>query len=78
MDNALLHAPGNSPADKIEEQITFALIHARLYLAESDYEWDWKSATANTFVISCGCEGYRSSLKTITVSVVATYDVVGC
>ena len=38
MDNAPLHASGHSPADKIEERITFALIHVRLYLAESDYE----------------------------------------
>ena len=36
MDNALLHASGLSPADKIEEWVTFALCHARLYLAESD------------------------------------------
>ena len=38
MDNSLLHAAGNSPEYKIEEWITFALCHARLYLAESDYE----------------------------------------
>ena len=36
MDNALLYVSGNYPADKIEERITFALIHARLYLSESD------------------------------------------
>ena len=37
MDNALLSESGNPPAYKIEERITFALIHAHLYLAESDY-----------------------------------------
>ena len=31
-DNALLHASGLSPEDKIEERISFALYHARLYL----------------------------------------------
>ena len=36
MDNDLLHASGHSPADKIEERVTFALSHARLYLFESD------------------------------------------
>ena len=34
--NSLLHASGHSQADKIEERNTFALRHARLYLAESD------------------------------------------
>ena len=34
MDNALLHASRNSPKDKIEECIHFALSHTRLYLAE--------------------------------------------
>ena len=34
MDNDLLHAYGHSPADKIEEHITFALSHANLYLFE--------------------------------------------
>ena len=33
MDNDLLRASGYSPADKIEEHITFALSHARLYLS---------------------------------------------
>ena len=28
IDNDLLHASGNSPVDKIEERINFALIHA--------------------------------------------------
>ena len=36
MDNALLHTSGHSPAEKVEGWLTFALIHARLYLAESD------------------------------------------
>ena len=40
MDNAILHVYGHSPADKIEERITFALIHAGLYLSESDDELD--------------------------------------
>ena len=43
MHHALLHSSRHSPADKIEERNTFALIHARLYLAESDYEQDDKS-----------------------------------
>ena len=43
MDNDVLHVSGHSPADQIKEQITFALIHARSYLAESDYEQDNKS-----------------------------------
>ena len=34
MYNDLLHTSGHSPADKIEERINFAFIHARLYLAE--------------------------------------------
>ena len=38
IDNALLHASGNSPVDKIEERITFDSIHERLYLAKSDDE----------------------------------------
>ena len=62
MDNDLLHASGHFPADKIEERITFALIHARLYLFESDYEQDEKSATSNTFDITCGSGRSRSSL----------------
>ena len=62
MDNALLHASGNSPEYKIEERITFSLSHARLYLAESDDEQDDKSAIVNTFDISSGGRGSRSSL----------------
>ena len=76
MDNALLHVSGHSPAGKIEKRITFALRHARLYLAESDDEPDNKSASANTFNISCGGGGSSSSLSAITVSVLATSDVV--
>ena len=56
---------GNSPADKIKERITLALIHARLYLAESDDERDDKSDASNIFDISCGGEGYSSSLSDI-------------
>ena len=33
--NALLHAYGLSPADKIEERINIALCHVRLYLADN-------------------------------------------
>ena len=62
MYNSILHAYGNYPADKIEERITFALCHVCLYLAESDDDWDDKSATANIFDISCGVGGYSSSL----------------
>ena len=60
MDDALLRAAGHYPVDKIEEQITFALIHAGLYLAESDDEQYDKSAAANTFNISCGGGGSSS------------------
>ena len=62
MDNTLLRASGNSPADKIEERITFALSHARLYFFESDDEQDDKSAAENKFDISCGGGRSRSSL----------------
>ena len=41
MDNSLLHAYVHSPADKIEEWITFVLIHTHLYLFESDDEQDY-------------------------------------
>ena len=78
MDNALLHASGYSPAGKINERITFALSHAHLYLADSDDEWDDKSAAANTFDISCGGVVSRSSLKAIAVYVLATSDSVCC
>ena len=54
IDNDLLHAYGHSPAYKIEKRITFSLIHARLYLAESDDEQDNNSSAENTFYISCG------------------------
>ena len=36
--NDLMHVSGHYQADKIEERITFALSHARLYLFESDGE----------------------------------------
>ena len=62
MDNALLHSYGHSPADKIEERITFSLSYAGLYLFESDGELDDKSSAANTFDISCGGGRSRSSL----------------
>ena len=78
MDNALLHKSGHSPADKIEERITFALSHARLYLSESDHERYENSAAANTFDSSCVRGGSRSSLSAITVSVLATYDLIRC
>ena len=78
MDNALLYASGHSPAEKIEEQITLFLRHARRYLAESDDEQDYKSATANKFDISCGGELSSALLPAITVSVSATSDVFCC
>ena len=62
MDNAILHASGHYPEDKIEERITLALSHARLYLFESYDERDDKSAAANAFDISCGGGISRSSL----------------
>ena len=73
-----MHASGHSSTDKIEERITLVLSHVCLYLSESDDERDNKSAAANTFNISCGGGGYRSSLSDITVSVSDTYDVVCC
>ena len=76
MDNAILHASGHYPSDKIEEWINFDLSHARLYLSESDDERYENSAAANTFNISCGGGGSSSSLSDITVSILATSDVV--
>ena len=78
MDDALLHASGHSPADKIEEHINLALIHVRLYLAESYDEWDDKYAAENAFYISCGGEGSSSLLSSITVSVSTNFDVICC
>ena len=78
MDNFLLHASKHSPVDKIEEEITFALIHEHLYLAESDDKRDNKFAAADTLYISCHGGGYSSSLSAITVSVSATSDAVIC
>ena len=62
----------------IEERITFALSHARLYLAESDHERYEISAAAITFDSSCVGGGSRSSLSAITVSVLATPDLIRC
>ena len=78
MDNALLHESGHSPADKTEERITFALIHARSYLYASDDEQEDKSDAANTFNIPCGDRGSSSYLSSITVSVSTTSYVVSC
>ena len=78
MENDILHASGNSTAYKIEEWITFALIHARLYLSESDDERYKNYFAEKTFDISCGGGGYSSSLSAITVSLLATTDVVCC
>ena len=78
IDNALLCASGLSPEDKIEERIPFALCHARLYLTVSYDDWDEKSAAANTYDISCGGGVSISSLPDITISVLASSDVVGC
>ena len=62
MENDLLHESGISPEDKIEEQITFALCHARLYSTISYDDWDDNYAAAKKFDISCGGGGSRSSL----------------
>ena len=63
MYNDMLHAAGLSPVDKIEERITIALYHARLYLSESDGDWDnTQSSNENTFNIYCGGGEFRSSL----------------
>ena len=78
MDNALLNASGHPPEDKTEEQITFALRHAHLYLSESYDERDNKSAAAKTFNITCGDGGYNYSLSAINVFVLATSDVLSC
>ena len=69
---------GNYHVYKIEERVTFSLIHAHLYLAESDNERDDNSAAANTFDIYCGGGRYRSSLSAITVSLLVTSGVVCC
>ena len=78
MDNVLVHASGNPPADKIEDRITFTLSHALLYLSESNNEQNNKSADVNKFNIFCGDGGSSSSLSAISVSVSPTYDVVCC
>ena len=78
MDNDLLHSSVHSPADRIEERTNFALSYARLYLAESYDERDDTYAAANTFDISCSGGGSRYLLSTITVSILATFDVVCC
>ena len=57
MYNALLHASGISPEDKIEEQIHFALCHSRLYLTESDDERDNKSDAEKKLDICYGGGG---------------------
>ena len=62
MYDDLLHVSGNYPAYKIEERITFSLIHANLYLFELYDERDEKSATADTFDISCVSVGSRYEL----------------
>ena len=78
MDNSLLCVYGHSPADEIEERINFALVYARLYLAEPDDEQDENSDAANTLDISCGGGGSSSSLSAISVSVSSSPDVVCC
>ena len=60
MDNNLLNAYGHSQSDKIEEHITFALSHARSYLAGSGDEQYNKSSAAKTLYISCGSGGSSS------------------
>ena len=76
MDNALLHASVHEPEYKIEERVTLALSHARLYLSESYDEQYEKSDASDTFDISCGDGGSSSSISVITFSALATYDVV--
>ena len=78
MDNDIIHASGNYQEYNIEYRITFALVHARLYSAESDDERDNKSAAEKKFDRSCGDGGYSSSLSSIFVSVSDTSDVVRC
>ena len=63
-------------SDKIEERITFALIHACLYLSKIDDERDDKSDAANKFDIFCGDGVSSSSLSFIAVSVLDTPDLV--
>ena len=57
-----MHASRNFPADKIEDLITFAFSHARLYLFESDDERDNNYAAAKHFDVSCGDGRSRCSL----------------
>ena len=78
MDNYLLNVSVNSPEYKIEERVVLDLSHARIYLSEPDYERDDKSDDTNTFDIYCGGGGSSSSLSAITVSVLATSNVVCC
>ena len=78
MDNYVLNASVIFPSDNIEHRITFAVVHARLYSAESDDERDNKSAAENKFDRSCGDGGYSSSLSSIFVSVSDNSDVVRC
>ena len=54
------------------------MCHARLYLAEPYDEQDDNSTSANTFDIFCVGGGSSSSLSDITVSVLATSDLVFC
>ena len=63
---------------KFEKRITFALSHARLYLAESYDEKIDNSDAANALYISCGGGGSSSSLSAITVSVSVTSDLFRC
>ena len=78
MDNALLHTYGHSRSNTREEQITFTLSLARLYLSESDDEQDDKSDSSNKLYISCGGGRSSTSLSSITVSVLAASDIVRC
>ena len=78
MYNAIVHESGHYPADKIEERITFALIHARLNLSGLDDERYDKSDAANTFYIFCGGGVSSSLLSAITFSVLDPSNVVCC
>ena len=67
-----------NPSSSFQPPESFDMIHLRVYLAESDDKQDDKSDAAKTLYISCGGGGSSSSLSSITITVSANSDVVGC
>ena len=68
----------NFPRRKNRRTNSFRPVPCTFYFTISCDDWDDKSATANTFVISCGGKSYIYSLPFVTVSVLSTSNVVGC